>query len=78
MPAMIPFDEFLEKQLKEGSPEFRKAYQKEVERLQSLVALKGDGKAEFLGEGTHEEYEDLIKEESGIKPWYDIFNRKHD
>lgn len=30
----------------------------------------GDGKAVFMDEGTHEEWEDLKKEESGLKPWY--------
>lgn len=31
----------------------------------------GDGKAEFLGQGSVEEWEDLQKEDSGMKPWYD-------
>lgn len=35
------------------------------------IELEGDGKAEFLGEGTTEEYEDMIKEDKGEKPWYD-------
>lgn len=30
----------------------------------------GDGKAEFLDEGSHEEYEELLKKESGLQPWY--------
>ena len=30
----------------------------------------GDGKAVFMDEGYSEEYEDLQKEESGLKPWY--------
>lgn len=32
--------------------------------------LEGDGQAVFLGEGTHEEYEELKKEDSGLKAWY--------
>lgn len=30
----------------------------------------GDGNASFLGEGTHEEFEDQKKEDEGMKPWY--------
>lgn len=31
----------------------------------------GDGKAEFIGEGTHEEFVEFQKEEEGLKPWYE-------
>lgn len=30
----------------------------------------GDEKAIFMDDVSHEEYEDLKKEESGLKPWY--------
>lgn len=30
----------------------------------------GDGGAVFLGEGTHEEYIDQMREDDGTKPWY--------
>ncbi len=31
----------------------------------------GDGKAEFLGEGTEEEFIEQQREDKGEKPWYD-------
>ncbi len=31
----------------------------------------GDGKAEFIGEGSHEEFLEFQKEEEGMKPWYE-------
>lgn len=31
----------------------------------------GDGGAVFFGEGTEEEYSEFMKEETGMKPWYD-------
>jgi glutamine synthetase type III len=34
--------------------------------------VKGDGKAVFLGEGTHEEWEELQKEDKGLKAWYEV------
>lgn len=51
---------------------------KALEKLESLtkedldyIPEVGDGKAVFFGEGTHEEFEDFKKEQSGIKAWYD-------
>lgn len=35
----------------------------------------GEGNAVFLGEGTTEEYEDMLKEDKGEKPWYDRIKR---
>lgn len=35
------------------------------------IPEKGDGTAEFLGEGTTEEYEEMVKEDKGEKGWYD-------
>lgn len=31
---------------------------------------EGDGNAVFFGEGTHEEFEEFEKEESGMNKWY--------
>lgn len=31
----------------------------------------GDGQAQFLGAGTHEEFIDQQREDKGLKPWYD-------
>lgn len=36
----------------------------------------GDGKAEFLGEGTHEEFVDMQREDNGTKKWYDRILRR--
>lgn len=36
-----------------------------------IPSPEGDGNAEFLGEGTTEEWEEQQKEDSGEKPWYD-------
>lgn len=30
----------------------------------------GDGKAVFFDEGSHEEYEELLKEDKGLSGWY--------
>lgn len=38
----------------------------------------GDGKAEFLGEGTAEEYEEQKKADDGTLPWYKRMLRKED
>jgi len=42
---------------------------KVVERNGEEVAIEelGDGKAEFLGEGTHDEFEEQVKEDKGLK-----------
>lgn len=37
---------------------------------EAKVPPVGDGKAVFMDDGSHEEFEDLKKEESGLKPWY--------
>jgi hypothetical protein len=36
-----------------------------------IVPEAGDGKAEFFGDGTDEEYQEFLKEENGTKAWYD-------
>ncbi len=36
----------------------------------------GDGQAEFLGEGTHEEFVDMQREDKGEKAWYDRILRR--
>tara|TARA_R110000868_G_scaffold86958_1_gene243527 strand:- start:16249 stop:16395 length:147 start_codon:yes stop_codon:yes gene_type:complete len=30
----------------------------------------GDGGAVFMGEGSHEEYQELLKEDNGLSGWY--------
>ena len=35
---------------------------------------EGDGDAVFFGEGTAEEFEELKKEDEGMKPWYKRLN----
>lgn len=30
----------------------------------------GDGKAEFIPEGSQQDYEEMLKEDSGISKWY--------
>lgn len=52
--------------------------QKRPELLESITdeeikALpnEGDGKAEFLGSGTIEEWEELKREDAGMKAWYE-------
>lgn len=51
---------------------------KALEKLETLTEEEmayipeiGDGKAVFFGSGTEEEFEELQKEDSGMKPWYD-------
>jgi hypothetical protein len=53
---------------------------KALEALESLTedqlkavpdVAEGDGKAVFFGEGTEEEYKEFMKEEQGVKAWYD-------
>lgn len=58
--------------------ELSKKDPKALETLENLspeqlafIPDEGDGKADFLGEGTTEEYEDMLKEDDGSKPWYD-------
>lgn len=47
---------------------------KELEHLTlgGVAALpdEGDGKAVFFDEGSHEEYEELLKEDKGLSGWY--------
>lgn len=31
----------------------------------------GDGKAVFIGEGTHDDFLEQEKEDTGMKPWYE-------
>lgn len=47
------------------------------EQLNAVPEAKeeGDGKAVFIGEGTHEEFIEHEKEESGLKPWYDLIKK---
>lgn len=40
------------------------------EEIQNIPVL-GDGKAEFLGEGTEEEYIEQERKDKGLKGWYD-------
>lgn len=35
----------------------------------------GDGNAVFIGEGTHEEFEEQQREDEGTKSWYDRIRR---
>lgn len=37
----------------------------------------GDGQAEFLGSGTHEEFIDQKRADNGTKPWYDALLGKN-
>lgn len=82
LPAQRTVDDLIAEANK--SPVFAAAFAKELLQLQMKAQelkakeLAPDGKGEFIGEGTHEEYEDLQKEESGMKPWYDIFGKSHD
>ena len=57
---------------------------KELEILESLTpdqlaevpeVVDGDGKAEFLGEGTHEEFVEQERADSGIRGWYERMKR---
>ena len=41
----------------------------------TIQAVEGDGKAEFLGEGTQEEFLEQQREDAGTKPWYDRLKR---
>ena len=47
---------------------------KELEHLtpEEIAVLPdaGDGKAVFFDEGSHEEYEELLKEDKGLAGWY--------
>lgn len=36
---------------------------------------EGDGKAEFFGEGTAEEFEELKREDEGMKPWFKLLDK---
>lgn len=40
---------------------------KQAELAQAIDDVQGDGKAEFLGEGTEEEFEEMEKEDKGLK-----------
>lgn len=64
-PKTYTLDEVL---LKNSSPEFLEAYQKELERLSET---QGDGKAVFFDEGYEAEAKDLEHEKIGLKAWYD-------
>lgn len=35
----------------------------------------GDGNAVFIGEGSHEEFVDMQREDDGSKPWYERLKR---
>lgn len=49
------------------------------EQLEAIPeALEGDGKAVFFGQGTDEEHEEFLKEEEGMKPWYDRLRKLDD
>lgn len=47
---------------------------KELEHLTEAeveaIPEAGDGNAVFMGEGTHEEYEEMVKEDKGLSGWY--------
>lgn len=40
-----------------------------------LVEDLGDGGAEFIGEGSHDEFIEQEREETGMKGWYDRLKR---
>lgn len=53
----------------------KKLFKKEPEStsqtpLKEVKQPLGDGKAIFMDEGYHDEFEELKKEEAGLKPWY--------
>lgn len=47
---------------------------KELEHLtpeqMAQIPEAGDGKAVFFDEGSHEEFEELLKEDKGLSGWY--------
>jgi hypothetical protein len=46
--------------------------EKEEELLNALPEVKGDGKAVFFSEGTQEDYDEYVKEQSG---WAKVFKK---
>ena len=38
----------------------------------------GDGKAEFIGEGTHDDFVEQQRTDDGTKPWYERLKRLTD
>ncbi len=42
----------------------------DVDNYKYIQKEEGDGKAEFFGEGTTEEWEELVREDKGELPWY--------
>lgn len=58
-------------ELSKKDPEALKVLENLTEEQLDQIPEAGDGKAVFIGEGTHEEWEDQKKEDEGTKPWYE-------
>lgn len=52
--------------------ELSKTPEDKQEAVAERLLAEGDGKAEFLGEGTHEEYEEQEREKKGLKHVFGI------
>lgn len=58
--------------LSKKDPEVLKTLEALTPNDLKIIPEAGDGKAEFFGAGTQEEYEEMVKEDNGMKPWYDL------
>lgn len=47
-----------------------------LQKYKILEESLGDGGAQFLGEGTHEEFIDQEREDKGTKKWYERILRR--
>ena len=49
---------------------------KQAAVVEAAGATQGDGKAEWLGEGSTDEFLDQQREDKGMRGWYDKFKVK--
>ncbi len=57
--------------LTKKEPEALKKLEQLTEEEMAYIPEIGDGRAVFFGSGSQEEFDDLQKEDAGMKPWYD-------
>ena len=58
-------------ELSNKDPEALKALESLPATVIKSIPERANGKAEFLGEGTEDEYLDLERKDKGLKDWYD-------
>lgn len=58
-------------QLTKKDPKALELLEKLTQEQLEIIPQEPDGKAEFLGSGTEEEFIDQQREDDGSKPWYE-------